>query len=117
MQTSIQTADDGTAENNGQLTVTILDGTGYRPAYPNTFTFSIFDDDGTLPTVRVRRRPPPGSTKARTSYSNVIRSGSTTDALDARVRLYRLRSRVTRAELDDPTPGRHHTGAPGAPGP
>ena len=104
VQTSIQTADDGTAEANGQLTVTILDGTGYRPAYPNTFTFSIFDDDGALPAVRVR-----GTTawvdEGEDVVFQLIRSGSTADALDARVRLCRLRSRVTQAELDDPTLG------------
>ena len=104
VQTTIQTVDDTTAEDNGQLTVTILDGTGYRPAYPNTFTFSIFDDDSPLPGVRVN------STTAWVNEGedvvfNVIRSGPTTDPLDTRLRMYRLRSRVTQAELDDPTRG------------
>ncbi len=102
--TTIWTVDDSTVEENGELTVTILDGTGYRPTYPNTFTFSIFDDDGALPAVRVN-----GTTawvdEGEDVVFAVIRSGSTTDPLDARLRLYRLRSRVTQAELDDPTLG------------
>ncbi len=104
VQTSIQTVDDSTAESNGALTVTILDGTGYRPAYPNTFTFSIFDDDGALPAVRVNRTTA-WVDEGEDVVFRVIRSGSTTDALDVRLRLYRLRSRVTQAELDDPTLG------------
>ena len=104
IRTSIQTVDDSTAENNGALTVTILDGTGYRPAYPNTFTFSIFDDDGALPAVRVNRTTA-WVDEGEDVVFRVIRSGSTTDALDVRLRLYRLRSRVTQAELDDPTLG------------
>ena len=104
VRTSIQTVDDSTAEANGELTVTILDETGYRPAYPNTFTFSIFDDDGALPGVRVNRTTA-WVDEGEDVVFRVIRSGATTDPLDARLRLYRLRSRVTQAELDDPTRG------------
>ena len=54
LEYTIQTVDDAVEEDNAQLTVAIGDGEDYRPGYPNSFTFSIFDNDGDLPGVRVR---------------------------------------------------------------
>ena len=104
LEYTIQTVDDAVEEDNAQLTVTIEDGEDYRPGYPNSFTFSIFDNDGGLPGVRVRATND-WVNEGEDVVFRVIRSGDTTEALDARLRLYRLRSRVTAAELADPTLG------------
>ena len=104
LEYTIQTVDDAVEEDNAQLTVTIEDGEDYRPGYPNSFTFSIFDNDGDLPGVRVRATED-WVDEGEDVVFRVIRSGDTTEALDARLRLYRLRSRVTAAELSDPTLG------------
>ena len=53
MEVEIPTIDDSVDEDTGELTVTVLDGAGYRPEYPNTYTFQIFDNDGSPYGVQV----------------------------------------------------------------
>ena len=104
VEVSISTVDDSAVQDNGELTVTVLDGTGYRPVYPNTFTFSIFDNDGGLPGVRVSRADP-WVDEGQDVVFTVTRSGLNVNPLDARLSLYRVRSRVFQEDLDDPTQG------------
>ncbi len=104
VRVTIRTEDDSVAEDTGELTVTVLDGVGYRPTYPSTFTFPIFDNDGLLPAVGVHAVES-WVDEGEDVVFTVTRSGSAQDPLDARLRLYRLRSRVTEADLSDPTLG------------
>ena len=104
MEIVIPTVDDSVDEDTGELTVTVLDGAGYRPEYPNTYTFLIFDNDGSLPGVHVSAEETWVDEGEDVTFT-VTRSGSTQDPLDARLRLHRLRSRVTAADLSDPTLG------------
>ena len=100
----IQTVDDSVAEDTGELTVTVLDSAGYRPGYPTTYTFLIFDNDGGLPGVSVRAAET-WVDEGEDVIFNVTRSGLVQDPLDARLRLHRIRSRVTAEDLSDPTLG------------
>ena len=104
VKVTIRTEDDSVAEDTGELTVTVLDGVGYRPGYPSTYTFSIFDNDGHRPGVGVHAAES-WVDEGEDVVFTVTRSGSAQDPLDARLRLYRLRSRVTEADLSDPTLG------------
>ena len=98
----ILTEDDSVAEDAGELTVTVLDDTGYRPSYPSAFTFSIFDNDGTPPGVGVDAAES-WVDEGEDVVFTVTRSGFIQIPLDARLKLYRVRSRVTEADLSDPT--------------
>ena len=98
----ILTEDDSVPEDAGELTVTVLDDTGYRPTYPSAFTFSIFDNDGTLPGVGVDAAES-WVDEGEDVVFTVTRSGFIQIPLDARLKLYRVRSRVTEADLRDPT--------------
>ena len=69
MRVEILTEDDSVAEDAGELTVTVLDHTGYRPVYPSAFTFSIFDNDGDVARSRCGMPQNPGSMRVRTWYS------------------------------------------------
>ena len=111
VKVTIRTADDSVAEDTGALTVTVLDGVGYRPTYPSTYTFSIFDNDGVLPQWACRPQNP-GSTRVRTWSSPLPARPSTQYPLDARLKLYRVRSRVTEADLSRSHPGHHHSEGP-----
>ena len=104
VRVTIRTEDDSVAEDTGELTVTVLDGVGYRPGYPSTYTLSIFDNDGHRPGVGVQAAES-WVDEGEDVVFTVTRSGSAQDPLDARLRLYRLRSRVTEADLSDPTLG------------
>ena len=104
VRVTIRTEDDSVAEDTGELTVTVLDGVGYRPGYPSTFTFSIFDDDGRRPGVGVHAAES-WVDEGEDVVFTVTRPPSTQYPLDARLRLYRVRSRVTEADLSDPTLG------------
>ena len=97
----ILTEDDSVAEDAGELTVTVLDDTGYRPTYPSTFTFSIFDNDSELPGVGVDAVES-WVDEGEDVVFTVTRSGFIQIPLDARLKLYRVRSRVTDADLSDP---------------
>ena len=98
----IRTDDDSTEEDTGQLLVSIASGVGYVSAYPSAVTFNIYDNDSTLPTVRVEGDDEWVNEGTDVSFT-FTRTGSLTDSLDARVKLYRLRSRVTTADLEDTT--------------
>ena len=104
VRVTIRTEDDSVAEDTGELTVTVLDGVGYRPTYPSTFTFPIFDNDGVLPAVGVQAAES-WVDEGEDVVFTVTRSPSNQYPLDARLKLYRVRSRVTEADLSDPTRG------------
>ena len=104
VEVEIPTVDDSVDEDTGELTVTVLDGAGYRPEYPNTYTFQIFDDDGSPYGVQVNASETWVDEGEDVTFT-VTRSGLVHDPLDARLRLHRLRSRVTAADLSDPTLG------------
>ena len=104
VKVTIRTEDDSVAEDTGELTVTVLDGVGYRPTYPSTFTFPIFDNDGLLPAVGVQAAES-WVDEGEDVVFTVTRPPSTQYPLDARLKLYRVRSRVTEADLSDPTRG------------
>ena len=101
---AIRTVDDSVAEDTGELTVTVLAGAGYRPNFPSTNTFLIFDNDGGPQSVRVSAADT-WVNEGESVVFTVTRLGSTQDPLDARLRLYRVRARVTAADLSDPTLG------------
>ena len=104
VEVEIPTIDDSVDEDTGELTVTLLDGAGYRPEYPNTYTFQIFDDDGSPYGVQVNASETWVDEGEDVTFT-VTRSGLLHDPLDARLRLHRIRSRVTAADLSDPTLG------------
>ena len=109
VQVVIPTEDDDVVEDTGELTIKLLGSDGYLLRHPNTGTFSIFDDDGHLPGVRVSAVEPWVDEGEDVTFT-VTRSGSGQDVysqepLDARLRLYRVRARVTPADLGDPTQG------------
>ena len=101
---TIPTDDDATAEDIGKLTVTLQDGTDYRAGWPNTHTFTIYDDDGFKPSVTVARDQNWVTEGDSVSFT-VSRTNPTTTVLEARLELTRVRYRVTQADLDDPTRG------------
>ena len=100
----IQTADDRTAEDIGKLTVTLNDGTGYRAGWPNTHTFTVYDNDGAKPFVSVSADHDWVNEGEPVSFT-VTRSGPTGNIMEARVRLTRVRYRVTAEDLSDPSRG------------
>ena len=104
VEIEIPTVDDSVDEDTGELTVTVLDGAGYRPEYPNTYTFQIFDDDGDPYGVQVNASKT-WVDEGEDVIFTVTRSGLVQDPLDARLKLYRIRSRVTAEDLSDPTLG------------
>lgn len=109
VQVVIPTEDDDVVEDTGELTIKLLGSDGYLLRHPNTGTFSIFDDDGHLPGVSVSAVEPWVDEGEDVTFP-VTRSGSGQDIysqepLDARLRLYRVRARVTPADLGDPTQG------------
>ena len=81
-----------------------MDGTDYRAGWPNSHTFTIYDDDGAKPAVSVTRDQAWVNEGQPVSFT-VTRSTPTDNALQARIELNRVRYRVTRADLDDPTRG------------
>ena len=101
---TISTEDDTTAEDIGKLTVTLEDGTNYRAGWPNSHTFTIYDDDGVKPSVSVTKDQAWVNEGQPVSFT-VTRSTPTDNALQARLELNRVRYRVTQADLDDPTRG------------
>ena len=101
---TIPTQDDSTTEDIGKLTVTLVDGTNYRAGWPNSHTFTIYDNDGAKPSVSVTKDQSWVNEGQPVSFT-VTRSTPTTDALQARLELNRVRFRVTQADLDDPTRG------------
>ena len=101
---TIQTQDDTTAEDIGKLTVTLEDGTDYRAGWPNSHTFTIYDNDGAKPSVSVTKDQNWVNEGQPVSFT-VTRSTPTDNALQARLELNRVRFRVTQADLDDPTRG------------
>ena len=102
----IETDGDTTAEDNGEITVTVTDGRGYQPRFPSTVTTTVFDDDSGFPDIRVTKSADWVNEGDDVSFT-FTRSGLTTDPLDFEVSLWRMRQRVTQADLNDPT--RHVT--------
>ena len=91
VQVVIPTEDDDVVEDTGELTIKLLGSDGYLLRHPNTGTFSIFDDDGHLPGVRVSAVEPWVDEGEDVTFT-VTRSGSGQDVysqepLDARLRL------------------------------
>ncbi len=82
----IETDSDTTAEDNGEITVTVKDGTGYRPRFPSTVTTTVFDDDSGFPDVRVTKSADWKNEGDDVSFT-FTRSGLTTDPLDFEVSL------------------------------
>ena len=101
---TIPTQNDTTAEDLGKLTVTLVDGADYRAGWPNSHTFTIYDNDGAKPSVSVTRDQAWVNEGQPVSFT-VTRSTPTDSALQARLELNRVRLRVTQADLDDPTRG------------
>ncbi len=101
---TIQTQNDATAEAIGKLTVTLVDGTNYRAGWPNSHTFTIYDDDTVKPSVSVTKDQNWVNEGQPVSFT-VSRTTPTDNALRARLELNRVRYRVTQADLDDPTWG------------
>ena len=101
---TIPTQDDSTAEDIGKLTVTLEDGANYRAGWPNSHTFTIYDNDGAKPSVSVTKNQNWVNEGQPVSFT-VTRSTPTDNALQARIELNRVRYRVTQADLDDPTRG------------
>ena len=50
---TVLTEDDSTAEDHGELTLSVLDGTGYVPGNPDSSTWTIYDNDGDHPRLRI----------------------------------------------------------------
>ncbi len=101
---TIPTQDDNTVEDIGKLTVTLVDGTNYRAGWPNSHTFTIYDNDAAKPSVSVTKDQNWVNEGEPVSFT-VTRSTPTDNALQARLELNRVRYRVTQADLDDPTRG------------
>ena len=50
---TVQTEDDSAAEDHGELTLSVLDGTGYVPGNPDSSTWFIYDNDGGHPRLQI----------------------------------------------------------------
>ena len=88
---SIATEDDTTVEDHADLTVKVLDGTGYVPASDSVAKRTIYDNDQELPELNIsanKRWVDEGDDVVFT----LTRTGFTKDSLDANVRLFRTRS-------------------------
>ncbi len=101
---TITTEDDSVVEDVGKLTVTLQDGTDYRAGWPNTHTFEIHDNDGVKPLVSVSGDQDWVNEGDPVSFT-VTHNGSTTSSLEVRLKLTRVRYRVTADDLNDPTRG------------
>ena len=100
----IRTEDDSVVEDTGQVTVTLLDGTAYRAGWPNSHTFTIYDNDAPSPYVSVSRDQAWVDEGQPVSFT-VTRGPTATGSLQARLKLHRVRYRVTPEDLTDPTRG------------
>ena len=52
MLITVKTENDSTAEDHGELTLSVLDGTGYVPGSPKSATWTIYDNDD-IPRLRI----------------------------------------------------------------
>ena len=88
---TIPTEDDAVAEDNGDLTVTVKDGTGYIAGNPDAASHWIFDNDGDLPELLITAERP-WVNEGEDVVFTVTRTGDTTAALDVNLLLYHTRS-------------------------
>ena len=100
----LETVNDSVAEDNGTITVEILDGPGYTPGFPYVLDIIVQDDDGSLPEVSAGTGLPWVGEGDDISFI-VTRTGPVTDALDVSLRLDHARLRASQAELEDPAAG------------
>ena len=88
---TVPTADDAVAEDNGDITVTVKNGTGYIAGNPDTATRWIDDNDGDLPELRITAARPWVNEGEDVVFA-VTRTGDTTAALDVNLLLFHTRS-------------------------
>ncbi len=87
---TIPTEDDAVAEDNGDITVTVKDGTGYIAGNPDTASHWIYDNDGDLPRVRVTAVRP-WVNEGEDVVFTITRSGDTTGTLDVNLLFFHTR--------------------------
>ena len=88
---TIPTEDDAVAEDNGDITVTVKDGSGYIAGNPDTASHWIYDNDGDLPELRITAERP-WVNEGEDVVFTVTRTGDTTAALDVNLLLFHTRS-------------------------
>ena len=96
---TLRTSDDSVEEDHDTVTVTIIEGAGYRVGSPDTVTATILDDDGEPPGVGVAGAENWVNEGDDATFT-VSRSGPTTEALDIRLRLY-LYDGESRSAVED----------------
>ena len=87
---TISTEDDATAEDHATLTATVLDGTGYVPGNPESATWTVYDNDASVPGLRIRPNEDLVDEGDDAAFT-LTRGGATTDALEVSLRLYKTR--------------------------
>ena len=90
MAFTITTEDDATVEDHATLTATVLDGSGYVPGNPESAAWTVYDNDATVPGLRIR----PDEhlvDEGDDAVFTLTRGGATTDTLEVSLRLYKTR--------------------------
>ena len=87
---TISTEDDATAEDHATLTATVLDGTGYIPGNPESAAWTVYDNDASVPGLRIRPSEDLVD-EGDNAVFTLTRGGATTDALEVSLRLYKTR--------------------------
>ncbi len=87
---TISTEDDATPEDHATLTATVVDGTGYVPGDPESAAWTVYDNDATVPELRIRPNQDLVD-EGDDAVFTLTRGGATTDTLEVILRLYKTR--------------------------
>ena len=99
---TISTEDDATAEDHATLTATVLDGTGYVPGDPESAAWTVYDNDASVPGLRIR--PNEGLVdEGDNAVFTLTRDGATTDTLEVSLRLYKTRRQAEQVRYHQET--------------
>ncbi|MCY4530593.1 MAG: hypothetical protein OXD46_16395, partial [Chloroflexi bacterium] len=99
---TISTEDDATAEDHATLTATVLDGTGYVPGNPESAAWTVYDNDASVPGLRIRPNEDLVD-EGDDAVFTLTRDGATTDTLEVSLRLYKTRRQAEQVRYHQET--------------
>ena len=99
---TISTEDDATAEDHATLTATVLDGTGYVPGNPESAAWTVYDNDASVPGLRIRPNEDLVD-EGDDAVFTLTRGGATTDTLEVSLRLYKTRRQAEQVRYHQET--------------
>ncbi len=99
---TISTEDDATAEDHATLTATVVDGTGYVPGDPESAAWTVYDNDATVPGLRIRPSEDLVD-EGDDAVFTLTRGGATTDTLEVSLRLYKTRRQAEQVRYHQET--------------